>query len=156
MSLGGRSIDLVGQKQLGENRAGAEAEVADPLVVNRRPRDVRGHQVGSELDPFERTAQHAAERAHEERLAQAGHAFDQDVPLGQKRRQHAPHQRALTDEDLVDFQEHALGPGNDRAARSVAPFRAGRGDAIFGGGLRKRFVVIHRISAFPSCAGSDR
>ena len=43
------------------------------------------------------------EHAHQERLAQPRHTFNQDMALGQERRQNPAHQRLLTDEHLVDF-----------------------------------------------------
>ena len=112
---------------------GPESEIADPLVEDRRAGHVRWHQVGRELDAIERAAQHPAQHAHQQRLAQSGHALDQHVALGQERRQDAAHQLPLADEDLVDLAEHALRPAHDRGRgrpASVAHGAAAAGHEI--------------------------
>ncbi len=106
--LGRRAVDLVGQQQLRENGAGDEAELLRLHVEDRGPGNVRRHQVGRELDAAEAAPQHAAQRPHEERLAQPGHAFDQHVAVGEQRHQRAQHEFRLADEDLVDFGGDAL------------------------------------------------
>ena len=45
--------------------------------------DVGGHQVGRELDARELAAEHVRERARQQRLGHAGHAFDQRVLAGE-------------------------------------------------------------------------
>ena len=101
--LGRRAVDFVGQQELREDRPGTKAEFLRLHVEDRRTGDVRGHQVGRELDPAELAAEHAAERADEERLAQAGHAFDQHVAAGKQRHERAEHQLVLADVDLADL-----------------------------------------------------
>ena len=56
LGLGRGAIDLVGQHQVGENRASLEAHAAPPVQVladDGRADDVGGHQVGRELDAVE-------------------------------------------------------------------------------------------------------
>ena len=106
--LGRRAVDFVGQQQLREDRAGPETELLRLHVEDRRAGDVGGHQVGGELDAAEAAAQHAAQRPHEKRLAQARHAFDQHVPVGKQRHQRAEHQLVLADEDLADLGGDAV------------------------------------------------
>ena len=101
--LGRRAVDFVGQQELREHRARAEAELLRLHVEDRRAGDVRGHQVGRELNAAELAAQHAAQRAHEQRLAQARHAFDQHVAAGEQGHQRAQHQLVLADVDLADL-----------------------------------------------------
>ncbi len=47
------AVDLVGEQQVGEDRAGAELELGGALVEHRRAGHVGGHQVGRELDARE-------------------------------------------------------------------------------------------------------
>ena len=56
--------------------------------------DVGGHQVRRELDARELAAEHVRQRAHEQRLGDARHAFDQRVVPGED------HDEALVD-DLI-------------------------------------------------------
>ena len=46
------------------------------------------------------------DRADHERLGQAGHADQEDVPPGEDRRQDQLDDLALTDDDLVQFGDH--------------------------------------------------
>ena len=62
-----------------------EDELARRRVVDARPEDVGGEQVGRELDPPERAVDARGQGPRQERLADPGHVLDQDVPLGQER-----------------------------------------------------------------------
>jgi hypothetical protein len=82
LRLGRGSIDLIGEDEIGEDRAGLKAQAASPIQVfadDRGADDIRGHQVGCELDATEAQRQHLPERPHQQRLAQPGHAFEQHV-----------------------------------------------------------------------------
>jgi hypothetical protein len=46
---------------------------------------VRGHQIGRELDALEADFQARGQRAGEERFGQAGHAFEDDMAAGEQR-----------------------------------------------------------------------
>ena len=76
--------------------------------------DVGGHQVGRELDAIEVRAEHMGERADEQGLGDAGHAFDERVLAGED-----------GDERLID---HVLLADDD-----LADFRAGGGEQVFEG-----------------------
>ena len=54
--LGGRAVDFVRQQELGEHGTRPETELLGLHVEDRRAGDVRGHQVGRELDPAEAAA----------------------------------------------------------------------------------------------------
>ena len=75
-----------------------------PVAVEERvPVDVGGHEVGRELDAREAAVERARERAHEQRLAEARHAFEQHVPAGQERGQRLLDHVVLADDHLVDL-----------------------------------------------------
>ena len=76
------AVDLVGEHEVRENRAFAELEhlaALRALVEHDGADHVGGHEVGRELDARELEAERLGERAHEHRLAEARHAFEQRV-----------------------------------------------------------------------------
>ncbi len=113
VGLRGRPVDLVSQEQLGEDGAGSEAELSGVLLVDRCPGNVRGHQVGSELDPVEIAAKDPAKHPDEERLAQSWNTFNQNVPLGKQGNEDPSDQLLLADVDLVDLLLDPRGPLGD-------------------------------------------
>ncbi len=110
-----RAVDLVGEQQLGEQRAGVEAEAAIILVEDRHAEDVGGQQVGGELHALELEAQRGRERASECCLAEAGQVFDQQVAIGQQGGEGEMHLAAFAEHqgiDLLDRRvERFAGPG---------------------------------------------
>ena len=62
--------------------------------------DVGGHQVGRELDAVERAVDDVGEGPHEHRLAQAGHALEQRVAVGDEADQHLSDEVVLAHDDL--------------------------------------------------------
>ena len=59
LHLRGRAVDLVGEQQVGEDRAERDLELALALVVDAGADDVGGHEVGGELDALELAADRA-------------------------------------------------------------------------------------------------
>ena len=93
MHLGGGAVDLVGEDEVGENRA-PDAELAAARVVDLGADDVGRQEVGRELDAAEAEAQTLRQRADGQRLGQAGHAFQQDVAAGEQADEQTIQQRA--------------------------------------------------------------
>ena len=85
-------------------------------AVDARADEVGGHEVGRELDAAEAAAQHLRERAHGQRLGQAGHALQQHVAAGQEADEQALEHRVLADDDALDLVERLL----ERGARLLA------------------------------------
>ncbi len=79
LGAGGGAVDLVGQKDIDKDGAGAELELAVLLVVDGYAGDVVGEQVGGALQALELPAQADGEGAGEHGLADAGNILDQDV-----------------------------------------------------------------------------
>jgi hypothetical protein len=135
LRLGRGAVDLVGQDDLREDRAGLEAEVA--AAVGRlgddvRAGDVRGHQVGGELDAVERQVEGLGEGADQERLAQPGDALEQDVAADEQGGEHAADDLRLADDDLADL-------GLQRGEPGAELFGAGRQRGV--GGVHARVVT---------------
>ena len=57
--------------------------------------------------------EHVAERADQQRLAEAGHAFEQRVAAGQHAGQDAAHDLVLADDDLGDLILDGLGDADE-------------------------------------------
>ncbi len=70
--------------------------------------DVRGHQVGRELDALEADVEDAGQRADHQRLGQAGHAFQQAMAAGEDGGEDLLDHVALADDDLLQFLLHQL------------------------------------------------
>ena len=101
LGLGRGAVDLVGQDDVGEDRAGLEAELPPALAVGEDvgADHVGGHQVRGELDAGEGEVEGAAHRPHQGGLAQAGHPLQQHVAPGHQADQHAAHHVLLADDD---------------------------------------------------------
>jgi hypothetical protein len=90
--------------------------------------DVAGHQVGSELHAPELQRQRLSQRAHQQGLAEAGHAFQQAVAGGQQADQQLLHHRLLA--------HHGLADGLAQPVEAVellleAGFACGKGHGVF-------------------------
>ena len=107
-----RAVDLIGQQHVGEDRPLHEAEAAQPgvgiFLQDVGAGDVRGHQVGCELDPLETDIQDPGDRADDQRLGQPGYSHQQAMTTGEDRRQHLVDQRILPNDHLVQFLLHHL------------------------------------------------
>ncbi len=75
LRLGGRAVDLVAEHQVAEDRPRPEGERVPGVVEQAHAGDVRGHEVGRELDAAELEPERQAERADEQRLRRARHAL---------------------------------------------------------------------------------
>ncbi len=63
---------------------GSELELVRPLVEDVHPGDVRGEQIGRELQAREVQVERAREGLREHRLSDPGEVLDQQMPLGQE------------------------------------------------------------------------
>ena len=105
LGLRRRPVDLVGEDEVGEDRARLEAEdpAATLLDEDVRAGDVGRHEVRRELDPVERAVDDVGDRPDEHRLAEARDALEQRVAVGQQAGQRVPDELALADDDPADF-----------------------------------------------------
>jgi hypothetical protein len=74
-------------------------------IVNLRADDVGGQHVRRELQAREFDAEGLRERFHGERLGEAGHAFEEDVAVGEQADDEAFGEIILADDDLAEFVE---------------------------------------------------
>ena len=68
-----------------------------------RAQDVGRHQVGRELDAREVEVERLGQRAHQQRLAQAGHAFQQAMPADEQAGEHAVHDVVVPDDHAAQL-----------------------------------------------------
>ncbi len=110
LHLRGRAVDLVGEQEVAED--GAELGLERALVgpVDARADEVGRHEVGRELDARERAAEHAGRRLDRQRLREAGHALDQEVPLREQADEHPLEHLVLAGDDAPDLEERLLEP----------------------------------------------
>ena len=71
------------------------------------------HEVGRELDAPGRDAEHVAQRPHEERLRDAGHALDERMLAREERDQGEVDGRFLADDDLGDLAARGREDGGE-------------------------------------------
>ena len=104
----GRAVDLVGQQDLREDRAGPELEL--PLVGEEHaaPQDVAGEHVGGELQPRELTAEAERQGLGERGLSDSRSVLDQQMPLRQQGHERQPNGRLLAQDRLRDVVFQAL------------------------------------------------
>ena len=131
LHLGGRAVDLVGQQEIGEDRALLHREVAGPLVVDHRADQVGRQQVRGELNAVERSRDGRGEGPHRQRLRQAGNALEQHMAVGEQPDQQSLQHGPLTHDDTPELLQELRGePGvvlDLRGGQQIGagPFRKG-------------------------------
>ena len=108
LHLRGRAVDLVGEQEVAEDRPELGVERALLLAVDPRADEVRGHEVGRELDARERPAEHAGRRLDRQRLREPGNALDEEVTLREEAHEHPLEHRVLPGDDAADLEERLL------------------------------------------------
>ncbi len=101
LSLRRRTIDFVGQHDVGEHRPGDELETASPVAValqNVRAGDVHRHQVGRELDAAEFQRHRLGHFTDQQSFRQSGNAHQQGVPSRKKADRQLLDYRMLADD----------------------------------------------------------
>ena len=101
LGLGRGPVDLVGQQQLGEDRARTKDQFTG--TQRHRPGQVGGEHVGSELGSAEIEAEGAGGSIGEQGLGGTGNAFEEDVTAHYHRHQQCVDGRDLTDHHFPDL-----------------------------------------------------
>ena len=111
--------------------------------------DVRGHQVGRELDALEADVENPRQRADHQRLGQARHAFQQAMAAGEDGGEDLLDHVVLADDDLLQFFLHQL-PMLAELLENVAE-TAGFCRAGTAGAGRGQEWMLPRMSFILSC-----
>src|SRR4051794_23347118 len=98
------AVDLVGQHDLGDYRAGSKLELAALLVEDRDTGDIGRQQVGRELDALKRAADRARDRLRQHSLAGARYIFQQHMAFADQRDQHQLNRLTLADNYFFDIR----------------------------------------------------
>src|SRR5262249_32951609 len=83
------------------------------LLDDLRACDIGWHQVGRELDPFEREVEHAGDGTHEQSFCEPGNTGDDRVTTDKEREQDLFDNFVLSDDVLPDSAQEALARGPD-------------------------------------------
>src|SRR5262249_35061562 len=116
-----RAVDLVGEKEVREDRAFPNAELVRALVEELAPEDVRGQEVDRELDAREVEVDRLRERGDEEGLREARDALEHEVAAGEERDQQALDDGLLADDDGPD----TVADGADEGLRVLESLAGG-------------------------------
>ena len=96
LHLGRRTVDLVGQYEVGEYRAFPDLELLALLAVDHRTDKVGRKQVGGELDTAEPGVDTRGQSIDGKSLGQTGNTFEEDMPVGQQADKQILHQMFLS------------------------------------------------------------
>ena len=105
LCLGRGAVHFISEDEICEDGAGLVV-VVEPAILflqHLGADDVARHKIGGELNPPKTQVQNVTKRADNERLRETGHTDEQAMAAREKAREHQPHDRFLTDDDLVEF-----------------------------------------------------
>jgi len=130
LSLRRRAVDFVGEDDLAENRAALENKLSAAgfgvFLDDFRAGDVRGHQIGRELDAAEAEVHRVGKRFDQQRLREAGNAFEEAMTA-----------RSDGDEDLLDDGLLSHDAPGERGFELLEIFDEGGGGGSVGHGREK-------------------
>ena len=104
LGLRARPVDLVPHDDVGEDGSLFEDELGRLPIPDRDSSDIRGQEVGGELDAIERAVDRSCHRLGEQRLPDARHIFDQNVTFGEQAQQHQFDGLAFALDDTLDVR----------------------------------------------------
>ena len=107
-TFAGRPVDLVGEHDVGEDRAELDVERFLRRPVDPRAHEVGRHEVRRELQAGEAAAEDARHRLGGERLRETGRAFEQAVAAGEPADEEAFDHEVLAHEDALRFEQRFL------------------------------------------------
>ena len=84
LGFSGGTVDFVCQQKIRENRPAHHPEFLRLQVENARARDIGGHQVRCELNALKFAGDRPRQRLHQQRLPNAGNAFDERVSASEQ------------------------------------------------------------------------
>ena len=105
-----RTVDLVGEHDVGEDRAELDVEPLLRRAVDAGAHQVGRHEVGGELEAGERAADDRGHGLRGERLGEARRALEQAVPAGEPAHEEPLDHEVLADEDALGLEHGGLEP----------------------------------------------
>ncbi len=127
LHLRGRTVDLVGEQEVAEDRPELGLELVLVGPEDPRPDEIARDQIGRELDPRERAAEHRGRRLDRQRLREPRHTLDQQMAARQQTDEQtapacspAPRSPAESRTTPLRASPGARGPAVGRAALRVS------------------------------------
>ncbi len=117
LHLGRGPVDLVGQHEVGEDRAELDVEALARRAVDARAGDVGRQQVGGELQAGVAATDDGGQRLGGQGLGQAGNALEQGVAAGEQADDETFDGAVLPDDDLLHLEEGLLEAGGGHRRR---------------------------------------
>ena len=108
LHLGRGPVDLVGQHEVAEHRPLAHRVAALAGIENLRAGDISRQHVRCELDAGEGAVEGVGKGADGEGLGEPRHALEQNVAVGQERKQQACQELVLPHEHLAHLRLHGV------------------------------------------------
>ena len=102
MNFGRSTVDLIGKDKISKDGTLFGGEFSGFLVIDQRPGNIGGKEIGGKLDPTEGGIGDLGESADDQGLCQAGNTFDKDVSAGQYPDEEFADNSILTDHDPGD------------------------------------------------------
>ena len=103
-----RAVDLVREEEVAEDRPELGVERGAGRQEDARADQVRRHEVGRELDALEAPVEDLRGRLDRERLREARHALDQQVPAREQADEHALEHGVLARDHALDLEQGLL------------------------------------------------
>src|SRR5436190_17242908 len=100
LDLGGGSVDLVDEQEIGEDWPEVRGEAALASVVDKGADQVSRQQIRSALHAIETSIDRVGERLDRERLRQSGDAFDQEVAAAEQTHEESADEMFLPNDDF--------------------------------------------------------
>lgn len=110
LDFGGGTVDFVGENEVGKDGAVVDAEFRVAGIEDHGADDVGGEEVRGELDAFEIDAEGSGKAFDQEGFGQAGHAFEENVTVGQEGDEEPFDDGFLANDRFVDFAANFFGP----------------------------------------------
>ena len=133
------AVDLVGEQQAGEDRAGMEAKLRRLALVYAHPDNVRRQQVAGELHALEVEREGGGQRMRQRGLAHPGHVFEQQVTAGDQAGEGELDLTRLAQQYLVDLGQRGIEPAQQGI---IAEWSGGHVVMQFPGGAPERDVCV--------------
>ena len=99
--LGRRTVDLIGQHEIGEDRTLLDRELFGLLAVNQCTDQIGGQQIGGKLNTAEPGVYGLCQCRNGKRFGQSRNTFQQNVAIGQQSDQQRVDQMFLSDDHFT-------------------------------------------------------
>ena len=118
LRLGSGAVDLVRQKEIGEDGSGLELELLRVRVVDGDADDVARQHVAGELKPVKAAIDGACQRLRERRLSDSRHILDEQMAAGKQADQRQPDSLRFPAKNLIErvFERSESRRGQNRGS----------------------------------------